>query len=369
MVRGLRLKKAAMSIIESLTAAVKEHQAGHLDVAEARYREILCRQPDHTDTLNALGVLLCQTGHPETAVGLLERAVTLGDPTGFYHCNLGEALRASGRLDEAVAALQIAITRSPTDAQSHYNFGLTLEKLGRYAEAIGHFQTAIQHNPHQFDCYFSLANSLRQVGRIEDAMTEYDRIIELFPEQTQAKIYRQQLQEQHDAATAAAQREESLENLSEQEIYLRLSRRQESQDNLLYRGLCRAIQNGDVRIAIDLKRINHIDCPVAGDAFSTQFIYAVVIIAALVGWSVSWLAGAGVLAAGILAYWLGGRRIINQRTERYVLKQIFQDGALWDRLWRFGGVTLSCPGKGRWVTCTAPQGDWRIFIAEFLKTA
>ncbi|MDR3733943.1 MAG: tetratricopeptide repeat protein [Acidobacteriaceae bacterium] len=364
MVREHPLKKATMSMIESLTEAVKQHQAGRLESADARYRQILCQQPDHADALNALGVLMCQVGRPDQAITLIGHAVAVGDAIGQYGCNLGEAFRAAGRLDEAVTTLRLAVTRNPTDTQSHYNLGLALQKLDRHSEAMACFETAIQHDPRHFDSYFSLAGSLQQIGRIEDAIAGYDRIIDLFPEQTQAVAYRQEAINQRDAAAE----EESLETLSEQEIYLRLSRHHETRDSMLYRGLCQAIQNGQIRIEIDLKRINHLDCPVAGDAFSTQFLYAVLIVAGLVAWFLSWPAGIGVLVASVLAYWTRLRRVINRRTKRYVLKQIAQDGALWDRLWRFGGVSLSCPGKEHSARCDAPADDWRAFVTEFLKT-
>ena len=52
-----------MTIDQAMQIALEHHRAGRLAEAEAIYRQVLARCPDHADALHLLGVLAGQTGH------------------------------------------------------------------------------------------------------------------------------------------------------------------------------------------------------------------------------------------------------------------------------------------------------------------
>ena len=60
---------------QSLSAAVRLHQAGRLREAEQEYRRALGQNPRHGEALRLLGLLLCQAGKTDEGMRLLHKAV------------------------------------------------------------------------------------------------------------------------------------------------------------------------------------------------------------------------------------------------------------------------------------------------------
>ena len=81
---------------EILTQAVRHHEAGQLEKAEALYREVLSGDPNQPDALHLLGVLAHQKGDHAAAVTLLRQAIAQDASAPIFHLHLGYALDASG---------------------------------------------------------------------------------------------------------------------------------------------------------------------------------------------------------------------------------------------------------------------------------
>ncbi len=60
---------------QSLSAAVRLHQAGRLHEAEQEYRRVLSKNPRHGEALRLLGLLMYQAGKAEEGMRLLRKAV------------------------------------------------------------------------------------------------------------------------------------------------------------------------------------------------------------------------------------------------------------------------------------------------------
>ena len=63
---------------DEFQAAVRAHESGDLDGAEAAYRRILDGRPGHADALHLLGVVEHQRGRHDEAIGLIARAILPG---------------------------------------------------------------------------------------------------------------------------------------------------------------------------------------------------------------------------------------------------------------------------------------------------
>src|SRR5215218_3665750 len=59
---------------DPLAIALEHHRAGRVRQAAAAYRALIEENPNHADALNWLGVLAFQSGRPDHAIPLLERA-------------------------------------------------------------------------------------------------------------------------------------------------------------------------------------------------------------------------------------------------------------------------------------------------------
>lgn len=100
------------------------HGAGQLDLAEARYAQVLDRKPSHLGALNAIAVIYAQTGRADKAFQAFRAALALDPTASHLHNNLGYALLLAGRLAEAESALQAAQNLNPSSAQTRQNLEL-----------------------------------------------------------------------------------------------------------------------------------------------------------------------------------------------------------------------------------------------------
>ncbi len=66
---------SASKIQETFDLARSRHQAGQLSEAEALYRQVLAREPNHAPTFHMLGMLAVQVGRADMAIGLFRTAI------------------------------------------------------------------------------------------------------------------------------------------------------------------------------------------------------------------------------------------------------------------------------------------------------
>jgi len=216
--------------------ALGHHRAGRLSEAEALYRRILAADPRHADSLHLLGMIACQVGRHDLAVGLIGEAIAIESGVAEYHSNLGVALKEQGQLDQAlasfdkalalkpdyahaaahrqdalarrndpvfltdlgntlqrqgsldlaVAAHRQAITLKPDFAEAHYNLGLSLVALGRLNEAITAYRQAITLKPDFAEAHTNLGNALHGQGRLDEAADSHRQAVALKPDFAQA---------------------------------------------------------------------------------------------------------------------------------------------------------------------------------------
>src|SRR5579871_6661451 len=98
---------------QAMQFAIEHHQAGRLAEAEALYREVIAREPEHADALNLLGVLAGQGGRPDIAVELISYAIAINANVAEYHLNLGTVLESQGQIEQAVGSYETALQLRP----------------------------------------------------------------------------------------------------------------------------------------------------------------------------------------------------------------------------------------------------------------
>jgi len=161
-----------------LKEAVALHQAGKLDEAAARYRQVLETAPRQFDALHLLGVIARQQGDAQEAATLIGQALAINPAQATAHCNLGAALQDLGRSEEALASYDTAVRLNPGYALAWSNRGNALRKLGRLPEAVDSYERALQLRPSYPEAWCNRAIALLDMGEAEAALASSERALE-----------------------------------------------------------------------------------------------------------------------------------------------------------------------------------------------
>jgi Flp pilus assembly protein TadD/2-polyprenyl-3-methyl-5-hydroxy-6-metoxy-1,4-benzoquinol methylase len=166
------------SLAKALSDAIEHHARGRLSEAEAGYRSVLQSAPDQPDALHRLGLIAHQVGRHETALELIDRAITVNPAQPTYYNDAGIVLHALGRTDEAIARYRAALALAHDYPRAHNGLGIALHGRGRLDEAIASFRTALSLKPDYADAQNNLANVLREQGRPAEAAQIYRKALE-----------------------------------------------------------------------------------------------------------------------------------------------------------------------------------------------
>jgi protein O-GlcNAc transferase len=173
--------KPQRTTADLLERATAHHRAGRPKEAEAFYRKVLARKPQHDGALFMLSGLLFEAGRFEEASLFLERLVAAA-PHPAYLTNLGEAYRRQGALDAAAAACRRALDADPDLPEAHHNLGLTLMNAGAPDLARPHLERAVALRPDSPQFQVSLAWMLLQLHRVAESAAHCRRAIVLAPD-------------------------------------------------------------------------------------------------------------------------------------------------------------------------------------------
>jgi len=153
-----------------LQEATDRHRAGRLAEARTIYLQILAAEPDNSDALHRLGVLLLQTGNAPEALELLQRAAANAPDNALCHFSLAQALSTLNRSDEAIAGFTRALQLRPEFPDAWSNLGAALHAKGRLAEAMDAYRRALAQQPDHFDALHNLGNALAAVDQLDEAI-------------------------------------------------------------------------------------------------------------------------------------------------------------------------------------------------------
>ena len=157
-----------------LNAAMRRHQAGNLDAAEAGYREVLSLNADNAIARQYLGVLRMQHGDARGGETLIREAITAMPGMPDFHNNLGLALRHQGRQEEAVAAYRQALALKPDFAAALNNLGLDVQALGNVGAAVEYFEQAVAVEPEFAEAHWNLGLARLTLGQFAVGWAEYE---------------------------------------------------------------------------------------------------------------------------------------------------------------------------------------------------
>jgi tetratricopeptide (TPR) repeat protein/2-polyprenyl-3-methyl-5-hydroxy-6-metoxy-1,4-benzoquinol methylase len=170
-----------MAVAESLHRAIKHHEAGEIEQAEALYREIVRIDPAHADALHLLGVAAHQKSDHPTGVHFIRQAIAKSGGSALYYSNLGACYRSLGRNDEAIAAFREALRLHPVFVGARYNLAMALEASGSLDEALAEYDAVLRIDPACVEALNNRGSLLSSLGRYEEAVASYRQAVDCCP--------------------------------------------------------------------------------------------------------------------------------------------------------------------------------------------
>ena len=162
------------------------HRAGRLSEAAERYESVLAINAEHPAALHLQGVIALQSGAPQRALELIDRAIAADSGRGAYFNNRGNALRALDRHEDAVAAFRRALEIEPDLVDALNNLGATLRHLGKLEEAGETLEQALVRQPSNPGILNNLANVRDSLGEREEALRLWRRAVSIEPKHAES---------------------------------------------------------------------------------------------------------------------------------------------------------------------------------------
>ena len=171
---------SAVAIEKALGEALRLHQSGHHVEAEAAYREVIARAPDHPHARHFYGMLCHEQGRLDEAIGNLEIALAALPELVEARSNLGNLYLIAGRLDDGERAFRRALVDAPDAQATHFNLGMLLLRTKRFEEAVVELEASCANAP-DADTFVALGDAHRATKDFEAAVRRYNQALALRP--------------------------------------------------------------------------------------------------------------------------------------------------------------------------------------------
>lgn len=93
---------------------------------EAQYKDVIAKDPKNYDAIVGLGNLYYDSGKPEMAIEMYQKALEINPKDANVMTDMGTMYRNTGNFDKAIEAFRKAALIDPKHEQSRYNLGITL---------------------------------------------------------------------------------------------------------------------------------------------------------------------------------------------------------------------------------------------------
>ncbi len=121
------------------TGCKKKEEAGPEDVGgsnvqtlqdtgqiEAQYKDVIAKDPKNYEATVGLGHLYFDTGQPEKAIEMYQKALEINPNDANVRTDMGTMYRRIGNFDKAIEEFSKSASIDPKHEQSRFNLGVTL---------------------------------------------------------------------------------------------------------------------------------------------------------------------------------------------------------------------------------------------------
>lgn len=168
-------------LVSALEQAATLFGQGRLKEAEVVCRKLLSTNPNATDALHLLALVVKQRGDLDEAEGLLRTCIRIDAGRADMHANLGNLLIVAGRNDEAEEAYREALSIDSSFRPARLGLARHLSNIGEVSKAANEAQILIDQNANDTEAWNVLGTSQRLQGQWEDAEAAYRQALELNP--------------------------------------------------------------------------------------------------------------------------------------------------------------------------------------------
>ena len=176
-------------ISQWIQKAVSLQKRGELDEARNWYRRAVKLNPNHGPAMYCWGTLEIDSGRPDRAVRLIDRAIALDGGRASYFKSLGDAFLCEKSMSEAVACYQLAIRKDPHGLNAYSCLFRALMGMGRTDEAIVTLKRALAIKPDYMDAYILLGQTHLNRGKLEKAHSVFEQACRVQPEISDGYFY------------------------------------------------------------------------------------------------------------------------------------------------------------------------------------
>jgi cytochrome c-type biogenesis protein CcmH/NrfG len=349
--------------------AVKQSERGNLAAAKKACDALLEREPTNANTLHMLGVIAFRSGNLRTAADLL--IASLARQPNDHECNnnLGRILLSLDDIGGASRLFRRSLAVQPSSFASRANLAECFRRFSHHADVIREARRALTLSSQYVEALVPLADAVHHEDS-ELGLRLLKRALSLEPKHWRALWLRglyttgqaERIRIWRRVAAHAPDDGEVRIALIEAGI-LRRPMTQTRADELLFQRLVGHIHSGHVDVRIDLNHLADENCPVPVEFIRVRALIAGLGLAAATYWISPWAVLPAAALFGI-AYFAWLRIMLWRWMRRYVVKTITGDRDVWDKLWRFGGVSLHANGEA--MTLVSPRGSWREFAAQLV---
>ncbi len=171
-----------------LDAAIESHEARDLDTAERLYRDILSADPEHSETLNLLGLIQQDRGKVDESIALISRAIEIEPDFPEALANLARAFSFRGEPRNAADAAREATVRDPSLGEGWRQLGRALLDLEQYSEALTALQQALTHFSGDVSIYTGIGYAAQSLQQHPIAAEAWGKVLEIQPDRVEAMV-------------------------------------------------------------------------------------------------------------------------------------------------------------------------------------
>ena len=166
---------------------IELHAMGAVEEARKCFQRVLRRQPRHVGALKLLSDCYRRAGRWKDEESTLRRAIFIRPTDAEPLSRLGVLLCELGRREEAVGWFDLAIAEAPHALKSHQNRVWALVALGRYEDALVSQDALISLSPCA-ETYHARGAILCNLKRYEEGMTAFTKAAVLKPTLSEAHL-------------------------------------------------------------------------------------------------------------------------------------------------------------------------------------